>query len=1056
MSEATSDAEHESHPSRAQAKLARPGLARWVVEHPIATVLLTAGAVLIGILAFTRLPVSPLPEADLPTIQIAAALPGASPETMASAVATPLEVQLSGVPGISEMSSSSALGTTSITLQFTLDKNIDVAAQEVQAAINTAASRLPRDMPSPPTWRKQNPNDSPVLVLRMNSPLLPITQLSDLAETVLARRISQIQGVSEVAIAGQQRPALRIQASPEKLAAFGLTLADIRTAIQQTSVNQPTGALFGEQSVSTLTTNNQLFEPEAYAKLVVAYRNGAPVLLGDVARASVGPENAYVQAWPNGEPGVNLIVRRQPGANIVATADRIVAALPQLRTLLPEGVELEILNDRTRTIRSSLHEVELTLGLTIGLVVLVMGLFLRQWSATAIVATVLCVALTATAAAMYALGFSLNNLTLVALIVSVGFVVDDAIVVVENIHRHLENGKSMLRAAIDGTSEIGFTVVSISVSLIAAFIPLLFMGGVVGRLFHEFALTVTAAILLSVAASLTLGPMLASRFMKPMAHAAQAKPGVSEKLLALYDRALQAALRHQGMTLAAFGLALAAAVASYVLVPKGFFPLQDTAFVVGVTQAAEDIPYAQMAEKHRRLAEVIERDPAVQGYTHAIGQTGGSQSLSSGRFWVVLKDRSDRDVSSEGFIDRLRAPLAQVPGIQLFMRSAQDINLGAGSSRAQYQYTLRGNDSTELAQWADRLGARLQQAPGLRDVSSDLQMGASRTQVEIDRTAAARFGLSTSDIAQVLYDAFGQRQVSQFQTELNQYYVILEIDERQRGMAESLQYFHLRAPATGAMVALAEVARVAPPCGGAGHHPARRHVAGGEPFVQPAARSLARRGRRRGACGRSRDRPARRDLGDLPRQRAGLPGLARQSAAAHPRGGAGGLHHPRRAVRELRAPADHPLDTAFGRHRRDRGARRAGARLLDHGDDRRGAADRHRQEERHPGGRLRARAAAQRRLDAARGGVSRLPGALSADHDDDLGGAAGRHPAGAGLRHRRGAAPAAWNRGGGRPAGQPGAHALHHPRRLSHPRPPADAARTCRAARARSRAGRLC
>lgn len=496
-------------PSRAQAGLTRPGLSEWFIRHPIGTTLLTFGVILLGVIAFPLLPVAPLPEAELPTIQISAGLPGASPQTMASAVATPLEVQLSAVPGITEMMSSSSLGSTSITLQFVLTKDIDVAAQEVQAAINAAAGRLPSDMPNLPTWRKVNPNDSPVLVLRMQSDLMSLTELSDLAETVLARQISQIDGVAEIPINGQRKPALRVQASPEKLAAVGLTLADIRQSIQAASVNQAKGALFGDSRVSTLETNDQIFTPQDYDALVVAYRDGAPVFLKDVARVTFGAENEYVQSWQNGKPGVLLIIRRQPGANIVATADRILEALPRLRELLPASVEVEVINDRTRTIRSSLHEVEVTLAVTICLVIVVMGAFLRQLSATAIVACVLSVALVATVAAMHVLGFSLNNLTLVALVIAVGFVVDDAIVVVENIHRHLEAGESMRTAALRGASEIGFTVVSISFSLIAAFIPLLFMGGVVGRLFREFAATVTVAILISVLASLTLAPMLA-------------------------------------------------------------------------------------------------------------------------------------------------------------------------------------------------------------------------------------------------------------------------------------------------------------------------------------------------------------------------------------------------------------------------------------------------------------------------------------------------------------------------------------------------------------------
>ncbi|MEL7940650.1 multidrug efflux RND transporter permease subunit [Pseudomonas delhiensis] len=786
----------------------RAGMSGWCVRHPIATCLLTIASLLLGLLAFLRLGVAPLPQVDFPTIQVSAQLPGGSPQTMASAVATPLEVQFSAIPGIAEMTSSSALGSTTLTLQFELEKDIDVAAQEVQAAINAASGRLPADLPNLPTWRKVNPADSPIMILRVNAELLPLIELSDYAEVLLARQLSQVAGVGQIFVVGQQRPAIRIQAQPEKLAAYRLTLADLRQALQSASVNQAKGALFGDGRVSTLAANDQLFSPAEYDDLVVAYRAGAPVFLRDLAQVVRAPEDDYVQAWPEGRPGVALVILRQPGANIVETADAIQAALPRLREMLPAGVEVEVLNDRTRTIRASLHEVELTLLLTMGLVVLVMGLFLRQLSATLIVATVLAVSLSASFAAMYLLGFTLNNLTLVALIIAVGFIVDDAIVVVENIHRHLEQGKDRVQAALDGAAEIGFTVISISFSLIAAFIPLLFMGGIVGRLFREFAVSVTAAILLSVLASLTVAPMLASRFMGAPKH--DGHGGLSEWLLARYARGLDWSLRRQRTVLASFGLCIAVAVAGYMGIPKGFFPLQDTAFVFGTTQAAEDISYADMAEKHRQLAEIVAADPAVQSYNHAIGITGGSQSLANGRFWIVLKDRGERDVSVEEFINRLRPQLARVPGIVLYLRSAQDINLATGPVRTQYQYALRSNDSAELALWAQRLTERLKQEPGLADVSNDLQVGASVTALEIDRVAAARFGLSAEDISQTLYDAFGQRQVGEIQTEVNQYKVILELDARQRGRAESLAWFHLRSPLTGEMVPLAEVARVAP------------------------------------------------------------------------------------------------------------------------------------------------------------------------------------------------------------------------------------------------------
>ena len=779
----------------------------WCVDHPVATVLLTFALVLLGAIAFPRLPVAPLPEAEFPTIQVSAALPGASPDTMASSVATPLEVQFSAIPGMTQMTSSSALGSSLLTLQFTLNKSIDTAAQEVQAAINTAAGKLPKDMPTLPTWKKVNPADSPVLILSISSTQMPGTELSDYAETLLARHISQIDGVGQINITGQPRPAIRVQASADKLAAIGLTLADIRLAIQQTSLNLAKGALYGESSISTLSTNDQLFHPEEYGQLIVSYKDGAPVHLQDVARVVNGSEDAYVQAWSGDQPGVNLVISRQPGANIVETVDRIQAALPGLEAMLPASVQVKVLVDRTQTIRASLHEVEITLLIAVLLVVAVMALFLRQWSATLIVSAVLGVSLTASFALMYVLGFSLNNLTLVAIVVAVGFVVDDAIVVVENIHRHLEAGDGMREAAIKGAGEIGFTVVSISFSLVAAFIPLLFMGGVVGRLFKEFALTATSTIMISVVVSLTLAPTLAALFMRAPVHPAHAKPGFGERLLAVYERGLRKALAHQKLMLGIFGLTLSMAIAGYILIPKGFFPVQDTGFVLGTTEAAADISYPDMVKKHQALAEIVATDPAVQAFSHSVGVSGSNQTIANGRFWISLKNRGDRDVSASAFIDRIRPQLMKVPGIVLYLRAGQDINLSSGPSRAQYQYVLKSNDGPTLSTWTQRLTEKLRSNPAFRDISNDLQLGGSITHIQIDRTAAARFGLTASDVDEALYDAFGQRQINEFQTEINQYNVILELDTQQRGKAESLNYFYLRSPLTGEMVPLSALAR---------------------------------------------------------------------------------------------------------------------------------------------------------------------------------------------------------------------------------------------------------
>ncbi|MBU6956639.1 multidrug efflux RND transporter permease subunit [Pseudomonas sp. CVAP len=783
------------------------GISAWCIDHPVATALLTFALLLLGLIAFPRLPIAPLPEAEFPTIQVAAQLPGASPDTMASSVATPLEVQFSAIPGMTQMTSSSALGSTNLTLQFTLNKSIDTAAQEVQAAINTAAGKLPKDMPTLPTWRKVNPSDSPVLILSVSSTQMPGTELSDYAETLLARQLSQIDGVGQIYITGQQRPAIRVQASADKLAAIGLTLADVRLAIQKTSLNLAKGALYGESSISTLSTNDQLFHPDEYGQLIVSYKNGAPVQLRDIATVVSGSEDAYVQAWSGDRPGVNLVILRQPGANIVDTVDRIQAALPGLQAMLPASIQVNVLIDRTQTIRASLHEVEVTLLIAVLLVVAVMALFLRQWSATLIVSSVLGVSLIASIALMYIMGFSLNNLTLVAIVISVGFVVDDAIVVVENIHRHLEAGDGMREAAIKGAGEIGFTVVSISFSLVAAFIPLLFMGGVVGRLFKEFALTATSTIMISVVVSLTLAPTMAALFMRAPVHDAHAKPGFGERLLALYERALRRALAHQKLMLGIFSLTLCMAVAGYVFIPKGFFPIQDTGFILGTTEAAADVSFPEMVKKHQALADIVAADPAVQTFSHSVGVSGSNQTIANGRFWISLKKRGDRDVSASAFIDRIRPQLLKVPGIVLYLRAGQDINLSSGPSRAQYQYVLKSNDGPTLNLWTQRLTEKLRSIPAFRDISNDLQLGGSITHIHIDRAAAARFGLTASDVDEALYDAFGQRQVNEFQTEINQYNVILELDTRQRGKAESLAYFYLRSPLSGEMVPLSALAR---------------------------------------------------------------------------------------------------------------------------------------------------------------------------------------------------------------------------------------------------------
>lgn len=784
------------------------------IVRPVATTLLIFALFLIGLFAFPRLPVAPLPQAEFPTIQVSARLPGASPETMASAVATPLEVQLTSVPGIKEMTSTSALGSTSITIEFVLEKDIDTAAQEVQAALNAASGRLPADMPDLPTWRKVNPADSPILVLTIQSDLMSMTELSDWAETTLARQLSQIAGVAEIRLSGQMKPSLRMQISPDRLAALGLTMEDVRSVAENASVNRPKGNFFGENRTSSISTNDQLFEESAYNDLIVAYRDGAPIRIGDIGTVKIAPESVFLSAWQNDKPGINLIITRQPDANIIETVDRINAELPKLREAMPASVQLSVLNDRTATIRASLHEVEITLIIAAVLVIVIMGIFLRNLAATLIVGAVLAVSIIGTFAVMFGLGFSLNNLTLVALVIAVGFVVDDAIVVIENIFRNIEEGMKPYDAAIKGAGQIGFTVISIGLSLIAAFIPLLFMGGVVGRLFKEFALTVTSTILVSVAVSLTLAPMLASRFIKQLKHDHQDKKSFMDKLIDRYERGLDWVLGHQKITLIGFLITLLLTIAAYIHIPKGFFPLQDTGFVLGTTQAAQDISFEDMKKKHKEISDIIGKDPAVYSYGTAVGATGGSQTMSSGRFWIALKPRGDRDVSASQFIDRIRSKTGGVTGIQLFLRAGQDINLGGGGGRAQYTYALKSADGDELSLWAEKLTEELKTAKELKDVSNDQQLGAGVTELTIDRASASRLGISVADIDNALYNAFGERQINEYQTQTNQYKVILELDPSVRGNPATLNYVYLRSSVTNEMVPLSMVAKFEKPTTG--------------------------------------------------------------------------------------------------------------------------------------------------------------------------------------------------------------------------------------------------
>ena len=777
------------------------------IERPIATSLLMVGILFAGLIGYPLLPVAPLPQVDFPTIQVSATLPGANPETMASAVATPLEKQFSTIPGVSQITSSSSMGSTSITLQFDLDRNIDAAAQDVQAAINAAAGQLPQDLPSPPTYRKVNPADSPILILSVQSDTLPLTSVDDYADTILAQQMSQIPGIAQVNIGGEQKPAVRIQIDPAKIASLGLSLEDVRSALETATVNAPKGSFDGPQQSFTIYANDQLLEASGYNDIIIAYRNGAPVRVRDIGQAVSGPENAKLAAWQNGRRGILLIVFKQPGANVIETVNRVKAALPRLQAAIPPAININVISDRTQTIRASVNDVQITMLITICLVVMVIFLFLRQFWATAIPAATVPLALLGTAALMYLVGYSLDNLSLMGLTIAVGFVVDDAIVMIENIMRHIEDGMKPLEAALKGSAEIGFTILSISFSLVAVFIPLLLMSGVVGRLFREFAVTVTMAILVSAFVSLTMTPMMCARFLRDR-HAIthgrlyKAAERFFDWLLGTYERGLKWVLRHQPLMLGVLFLAIGTTAFLYIAIPKGFFPQQDTGFITGISEAAQDISFAAMIDKQQALAAVIAKDPDIAAFASSVGPGGASPGENTGRFFITLKPRNQRKASADEIINRLRPQLAKVEGVALFLQASQDINVGGRLSRTQYQYTLQDADLNELNQWAPKVLDKFKSLPQLQDVASDQQTSATSVTMTIDRDTAARFGIQPQVIDDTLYDAFGQRQVAQYFTELSQYHVVLEVDPRYQADPASLSKIYVKSPTTGEQVPL--------------------------------------------------------------------------------------------------------------------------------------------------------------------------------------------------------------------------------------------------------------
>ncbi|WFU42354.1 multidrug efflux RND transporter permease subunit [Bradyrhizobium sp. CB82] len=775
------------------------------IRYPIGTSLLMAGILFVGLVAYPLLPVAPLPQVDFPTIQLSASLPGGSPETMASSVAQPLERQLAQIPGIAQMTSTSSLGSASITIQFDLNRQIDAAANDVQAAINAASGQLPKNLPSPPTYRKVNPADSPIMILSATSDTLPLITVSDRTDAQLAQQISQISGVAQVFVGGQQKPSVRVQVDPAKLVAKGLSLEDVRNQIAITTTDSPKGNIDGTRRAYTIYANDQLVEAAAWQDVIIAYRNGAPLRIRDIGEAVAGPEDMKTAAWADGKRGVFLVIFKQPGANVIDTVDRIKAQLPRLVAAIPPAIAIKIISDRTITIRAAVEDVQITLLITIALVVMVIFIFLRSFWATIIPTVTVPLALLGACSLMWVFGYSLDNLSLMALTIAVGFVVDDAIVMLENITRYVEHGERPLAAAYKGAAEIGFTIVSISISLIAVLIPLLLMGGIIGRLFREFAVTLAMAIFVSLVVSLTLTPMMASRFLRAdnearHGRAYQWSERMFGRLLSAYERGLDVALRHSFITLCIFFATVALSVYLFILIPKGFFPQQDNGFLTAVSEMPQDISFTEMKRRQEELNAIVQADPAVDSIAMFIG--GGGTALNSGRMYITLKPREERDVNAQQIIARLRPKLAAVEGARLYMQASQDVRLGGRATRTQFEFTLQDANLTELNAWAPKILEAMKTLPQLRDVATDQQTEGTTLQLTINRDTAARYGIQPQLIDDTLYDAFGQRQVAQYFTQTNSYHVILEITPELQGKLDTLDKLYIRSPLTGEEVPL--------------------------------------------------------------------------------------------------------------------------------------------------------------------------------------------------------------------------------------------------------------
>ena len=788
-------------------------LSRLFILRPVATTLCMLAIVLSGIIAYRLLPVSALPQVDYPTIRVMTLYPGASPDVMTSAVTAPLERQFGQMPGLTQMASTSSGGASVLTLRFNLDINMDVAEQQVQAAINAASNLLPKDLPAPPVYNKVNPADTPVLTLAITSKTMLLPKLNDLVDTRMAQKIAQISGVGMVSIAGGQRQAVRIKVNPEALAANGLNLADVRTLIGASNVNQPKGNFDGPTRVSMLDANDQLKTPQEYAELILAYNNGAPLRLKDVAEIVDGAENERLAAWANENQAVLLNIQRQPGANVIEVVDRIKALLPSITDNLPAGIDVTVLTDRTQTIRASVRDVQHELLIAIALVVMVTFLFLRRASATIIPSIAVPLSLVGTFGVMYLAGFSINNLTLMALTIATGFVVDDAIVMLENISRYIEEGDSPMQAALKGAKQIGFTLISLTLSLIAVLIPLLFMADVVGRLFREFAITLAVAILLSLVVSLTLTPMMCARLLKAepkeeeQGRFYRASGAFIDWMIARYASMLQWVLRHQPLTLLVAIGTLALTVVLYMVVPKGFFPVQDTGVIQGISEAPQSISFSAMSQRQQELARIILQDPDVESLSSYIGVDGDNPTLNSGRMLINLKPHSERSESAAQVIERLQPQLDQLVGIRLYMQPVQDLTIEDRVSRTQYQFSLSSPDAEMLSTWSQKLVTALNNQPELTDVASDLQDKGLQVFLVIDRDAASRLGVSVANITDALYDAFGQRQISTIYTQASQYRVVLQARDGEKIGPQALEQIHVKTT-DGGQVRLSSLAKV--------------------------------------------------------------------------------------------------------------------------------------------------------------------------------------------------------------------------------------------------------